>query len=304
MNPFFTIIIPTYNRATKLPNAIQSVLEQTYTDFELIIIDDGSTDGTKEAVSGFKDERIRYVYQENAELSAARNRGVNEARGTYICFLDDDDIYLENHLVVLHDEIVSRNNPKEMYRTGLITRRGEQETPGILYGKNEHRLQFMWTHFVGNTTFCFPKEVFLQDQFSTQFLLFEDKHFLARVLLKYDLVQIHAHTVIYNYNEDSRSITAYRDADRLKNQSACLEDLFSTHGEELKNILGKHAKRRKRAVFDLQAAYQALRNKDWQYSKKHFRSAIAQYSKVDMMKSYFAFIVRYIMKKVVSIYSR
>lgn len=67
----FSIIIPTYNRAAFLPKAIESVLAQTYTDWELIIVDDGSTDNTKEVISQYSDGRIIYIYQQNAERSAA-----------------------------------------------------------------------------------------------------------------------------------------------------------------------------------------------------------------------------------------
>ena len=96
--PFYSVIIPTYNRAKLISEAIKSVLEQTFKDWELIIVDDGSTDNTKETVQKFYDERIKYHYQENQERSAARNTGIDLATGDYLCFLDSDDYYLENHL--------------------------------------------------------------------------------------------------------------------------------------------------------------------------------------------------------------
>ena len=86
----FSIIIPTYNRAAFLPKAIESVLAQTYTDWELIVVDDGSTDNTREVVAQYNDERIIYIYQENAERSAARNNGISQAKGDFICFMDSD----------------------------------------------------------------------------------------------------------------------------------------------------------------------------------------------------------------------
>ena len=96
--PFFSIIVPTYNRAQNIKGAIESVLLQTYTSWELIIIDDGSTDHTKEVISKFTDTRINYIYQKNQERSCARNNGIKVAKGQYICFLDSDDFYLANHL--------------------------------------------------------------------------------------------------------------------------------------------------------------------------------------------------------------
>ncbi|MDQ8039291.1 MAG: glycosyltransferase [Rickettsiella sp.] len=99
MQPLFSIIITTYNRSQLLPRAIHSVLQQTFTDFELIIVDDHSTDTTKDLVAEFSDKRIVYVQQpENKGVSTARNTGIQQAKGEYICFLDDDDEYFPNFL--------------------------------------------------------------------------------------------------------------------------------------------------------------------------------------------------------------
>jgi len=100
-NPTVSVIIPTYNRAHLVGRAIQSVLNQTYKDFELIIVDDGSTDNTKEAVKEFqkKDKRIRYIrHKENKGGSATRNTGIRVANGEYIAFLDSDDEWLSEKL--------------------------------------------------------------------------------------------------------------------------------------------------------------------------------------------------------------
>lgn len=97
-SPFFSVILPTYNRADWLPRTIQSVIEQSETDFELLVIDDGSTDDTEDVVKAIDDPRIKYHFQENAERGAARNRGVKLARGKYVHFLDSDDVFFENHL--------------------------------------------------------------------------------------------------------------------------------------------------------------------------------------------------------------
>ena len=97
-NPKFSIIIPTYNRANFIVKTINSVLDQTYTNFELIIVDDGSTDNTKEIVLAIKDDRLKYLKKQNEERAAARNYGINKAKGEYITFLDSDDLFYENHL--------------------------------------------------------------------------------------------------------------------------------------------------------------------------------------------------------------
>jgi glycosyltransferase involved in cell wall biosynthesis len=93
-SPKVSVIIPTYNRAHLIGESIQSVLDQTFQDFELIIVDDGSSDDTETVVKGFEDPRIRYIYQENRGISGARNTGIRNAEGQYVAFLDSDDLWL------------------------------------------------------------------------------------------------------------------------------------------------------------------------------------------------------------------
>ena len=96
--PKVSVIIPTYNRADLVGHAIQSVLDQTYADWETIVVDDGSTDNTRNVVSAFTDHRIRYIYQDNAKLPGARNAGIRAGTGEYVAFLDSDDRFLPDKL--------------------------------------------------------------------------------------------------------------------------------------------------------------------------------------------------------------
>jgi glycosyltransferase involved in cell wall biosynthesis len=97
--PLISVIIPTFNSGKFIAHAVQSVLDQTYQRLEIIVIDDGSTDTTKDILREFNGH-IRYCYQENRGPSAARNTGIKIARGDYICFLDADDIWMPNKLEV------------------------------------------------------------------------------------------------------------------------------------------------------------------------------------------------------------
>ena len=97
--PEVTVIIPTFNRASLVVRAIRSVLGQTCQDWELIVVDDCSTDGTEQAVRGFSDNRITYIrHDRNRRLPAARNTGIRRAQGEYVAFLDDDDEWLPEKL--------------------------------------------------------------------------------------------------------------------------------------------------------------------------------------------------------------
>ena len=119
--PFFSIILPTYNRSNFLPYAIESVIKQSYNSWELIIVDDGSTDNTKSIVTKFqrKDKRIFYFFQKNQERSSARNNGIKNSTGIWICFLDSDDIYHSNHLHVFKNFLEKNNFKLGLYFSGL-----------------------------------------------------------------------------------------------------------------------------------------------------------------------------------------
>lgn len=107
-NEIISIVIPTYNYAAFLPTAIRSCLDQTYKPIEIIVVDDGSTDNTKEVIKEFNNHII-YFFQENKGVSAARNKGLDLARGAYIAFLDSDD-YLTKNSIELRVEILKKYN--------------------------------------------------------------------------------------------------------------------------------------------------------------------------------------------------
>ncbi len=97
--PFFTVVIPTHNRSILLKRAVESVLSQTFEDFELIVIDDHSTDDTASVVKSFTDPRIRYLINQRTKgACGARNTGIFSAKGKWVAFLDDDDVWLPEKL--------------------------------------------------------------------------------------------------------------------------------------------------------------------------------------------------------------
>jgi glycosyltransferase involved in cell wall biosynthesis len=118
MNPetLFSIIVPTYNRANLISKTIDSVLEQVFFRFELIIVDDGSTDNTSETVDHYlADERVRYFKIKNSERGAARNFGVRKSMGSYVTFLDSDDVLLPWHLGTAARKVEDTNQPEAFH---------------------------------------------------------------------------------------------------------------------------------------------------------------------------------------------
>jgi glycosyltransferase involved in cell wall biosynthesis len=97
MTPTVSVIIPTHNRAESVKRAVESVFAQTFTDFEIVVVDDGSTDDTRDTLTGYP-SRLRYVWQQNQGPAAARNHGMRLARGEYVGFLDSDDVHYPEHL--------------------------------------------------------------------------------------------------------------------------------------------------------------------------------------------------------------
>lgn len=110
-NILISIIVPTYNRASLIGNTIKSLLEQNVDNFEIIVVDDGSTDNTKEVISSISDSRIKYVYKDNSERGATRNAGVKHARGTYVNFFDSDDLARPNHTEEALN-LITKSNPE------------------------------------------------------------------------------------------------------------------------------------------------------------------------------------------------
>lgn len=125
--PLISVIIPTYNRAHILSQAIKSVLEQTFEDWELIVVDDGSNDITKKVITPYlKDGRISYYYQDNKGVSAARNFGASLAQGPFFVFLDSDDSVSNNWLMDFV-KVINKDKVVELVFCGIKVVREEGE---------------------------------------------------------------------------------------------------------------------------------------------------------------------------------
>jgi glycosyltransferase involved in cell wall biosynthesis len=129
-NPKVSVVIPTYNRADTLPRAMDSVLNQTFQDFELIIVDDGSTDNTKRVVAEKKEKNNRTIYlkQKNQGAAVARNTGIKKSKGKYIAFLDSDDEWAPEKL----------EKQLRIFEVSDLSSLGFVGSNKIIYGLNEY----------------------------------------------------------------------------------------------------------------------------------------------------------------------
>lgn len=173
MKPFFSIIIPTYNRAKLIGKTVASILGQKFADFELIIVDDGGVDETKKIVDSFNDVRIRYFWKVNGERGAARNFGFLKSNGQYINFFDSDDIALPNHLSEAY-ELVQLNKDVAFFHLAYAWADDKKEISKRSKSYNQETLNSQL--FRRNILSC--NGVFLRKDVAKDFPFTEDPKFI------------------------------------------------------------------------------------------------------------------------------
>jgi glycosyltransferase involved in cell wall biosynthesis len=205
--PFFSIIIPTYQRAHLIGSAVESVLAQTFTDWELIIIDDGSTDGTAETLGPLlTDPRIQYHWQPNAGRSAARNRGIDRAVGGHVCFLDSDDMWLPHHLAVLHRSCVAHPGPA-MHHTRLIWHfpDGDAEVPYNPRDRFYSDVEYVLGNELPPDVMCIERMALGTTRFDEALVVNEDHHLWARMAAHHPIHVCHEHTArLYVHGQNTK----------------------------------------------------------------------------------------------------
>lgn len=158
----FSVIIPLYNKELSVKNTIQSVLNQSYQDFEIVIVNDGSTDNSVKEVEKLDDKRIRLIHQENQGVSAARNKGIKEARNEWVAFLDADDLWMKEHLEEYGNAIESSPNINWL-SSGYTTKTKKKEIDniyskgGVLNNVFEDLINGLSIH---TSTVCIKKKLF------------------------------------------------------------------------------------------------------------------------------------------------
>lgn len=222
----FSIIVPTYNRAHFLGRTIASVLNQTYVNWELLIVDDGSTDNTKDLVLGYSDadRRIKYIYQENKRVSAARNNGLQNAQGDYLCFLDSDDEFKPDHLQTFANAINEGSNRNLLF-THFLTCDDGKEIPFVIpqlscdYGEKWNNiLKVFMPYSPPVQCICVPAFVKQYVLFDEKMILTECYDFCAKCADLLSVVEINKVTVVMHAHQANISVARSLDASILFNK--------------------------------------------------------------------------------------
>ncbi len=210
----FSVVIPLYNKEDHIFETVESVLGQEYSDFELIIVDDGSTDKSLEIVQSISDERLKLVSQENAGEGAARNRGIREANREFIAFLDADDYWKENHLAVLK-RLIEKFPKVGIYASNYqIKNKQAFQRPDFAYLKKDNDQKIVnyfevvtdGDQIVNSSNSCIPKQVFKKiGFFKENEPLGTDLDMWGRIALEYDIAFTREISSVYNQEAINRS---------------------------------------------------------------------------------------------------
>jgi glycosyltransferase involved in cell wall biosynthesis len=186
-----------------LADTLASVQAQTYTNWECIVVDDGSKDNTRQVVEALSanDPRIRYVYQDNAERSAARNNGMRNATGTYFCFLDSDDHYAPEYLERLHHFLTLKQWPIALAISDFCTWDGIGITPVDVPPIGPNVAEWLLNFPVSPTRACMHKSIYPKFKFKEDIVMVEDSVLWISIATAYPVLHLREHLVWYRVHE-------------------------------------------------------------------------------------------------------
>lgn len=217
----FSIIVPLYNKVDYVTRALDAVINQTYTEYEIIVVNDGSTDGSEKIVEDKYGSLVRLIHQQNQGVSTARNTGIKNANYKYIAFLDADDIWHKEYLSFVYQTIVSSNNPG-IIGTDFIRFKSINEIEDHQHGEEFHRTKpEIQTYSIAdffnqaiNHTLIFTSGIVVKKEFfekNTGFdppLKFgEDLDVWYRAILFFGKIEFIQHKLVYYSREDLSAAT-------------------------------------------------------------------------------------------------
>lgn len=203
----FSVIIPLYNKGSLIKRTIDSVLSQTFQDFEIVVVDDGSTDDSGLFVKEYKDERVKYYFKENGGVSSARNYGIKKSNNEWLVFLDADDQLLPNSLAVYYKMHIEYHSIKYF----ASKQESKYSSNGVLCkifdikARSIHKTKFpffyLWMRFFYSSpgTMCFHKGLVTnKGYFDSRISYFEDLEFIYRIIQGEDVAFSSEQTMVYN----------------------------------------------------------------------------------------------------------
>lgn len=199
-----SVIIPVYNREKTIKRAIMSVLNQSYRDMELIVIDDGSTDNSANVIQEIRDERLKYVYQPNQGACAARNHGIDIAKGDYIAFHDSDDIWLPEKLKIQYEALLANKADVIFCKMADIGTYGTVDIPKKL--KEGFLSDKCSLINIGTQSILGRRCVFSECRFDNDMPRLQDFELLYRIVKKYSVYYLD--TVLVEYYTGDNSISS------------------------------------------------------------------------------------------------
>ncbi|PPK84373.1 glycosyl transferase family 2 [Neolewinella xylanilytica] len=206
--PKFSVIIPTLNRPELLQRALQSVTSQTYTNWEIIVVDDGSYPRANTSLQPFfTDPRIAYCWQSCGGPGLARKKGAALATGDFVCFLDDDDYYLPEHFSVVCRAILNGLPEAAILATGMLRKTVNGKTYKEHLYSSGHALNAYWSAPHSLLPFVFSRSIVSTHPIITVKSPIEDFEWLCGLLSDCPLTQIDTYTVVYVDHATNRTTT-------------------------------------------------------------------------------------------------
>lgn len=208
MDHFLSVIIPLYNKEKSILRTINSVLQQTYSNFEIVIVNDGSTDNSLNMVQKINDKRIRIISKKNGGVSSARNVGIKSAKYDYIVFLDADDLWLNDHLKIMN-ELINNYAEASVFSTGFVNDEKEIDKKNTL-GKSYYIVDYFKTAskktILNSSCVMVEKRCFdIIGFFDEEMKYGEDMHMWLRLASVFIFAKSDTITQIYVQNSENRS---------------------------------------------------------------------------------------------------
>jgi glycosyltransferase involved in cell wall biosynthesis len=277
--PVITVVMPCFNARTHVSVAIKSLLRQTLPDWQLMVVDDGSTDGTADFVETIGDERIRVVRQPNAGVSSARNRGLAEVRSPLVAFLDSDDCWVPEFLRIMVDALARAPDAAVAYcgweDVHLPPRRRQVHDPPDFEAAGPRRWELLLRRcpWVIHAAVARTEEVRAAGGFDPQFAIAEDFLLWLRVAARGRIVKVPG--CMASYHHDDGRPRATSDVVRVVRQTRDVLRVFLDEQPQIARRLGGPLRRHLIYRQSLRSGYDALWSRQLRAAQALFRDCLA-----------------------------